>query len=370
MKKVLFIDRDGILLEEPADEQVDQLDKVRFLPGMFTFLGEIVRKLDYSLVMVTNQDGLGTASYPENQFWPYHELLIRSLRGEGIEFDEIFIDRSFAKDNSPYRKPNTGLLTKYIEGDYDLENSYVIGDRWSDMQLAANLKCKGIWLNKRAVEKPGNWRESIVCDVDNWEGVFKFLMRADRKSKALRTTYETSIRASINLDGNGTAEISSGVNFLDHMLDQISKHGSVDLFIDAQGDLEIDEHHTIEDLAIVLGRLFREALGKKAGIARYGFALPMDDCEAQVLLDFGGRSWLEWDVEFKREKIGDFPTEMFYHFFKSFSDHALCNLNIKASGENEHHKIESIFKAFAKAIKMAKKRDVLDYSIPSTKGSL
>ena len=370
MKKVLFIDRDGILMEEPGDEQIDRLDKVRFLPGMFKYLGEIAQKLDYVLVMITNQDGLGTKIYPEESFWPIHELLLRSLKGEGVVFDEIFIDRSFAVDNSPYRKPNTGLLTKYMEGDFDMENSYVIGDRWSDMQLAANLNCNGIWLNKRETDKPGNWREAIVKDAKNWKEVFEFLYKKDRKTKSLRVTSETNIKGAINLDGEGIAEIETGLKFLDHMLNQISKHGSVDLFLEAKGDLDVDEHHTCEDVAIVLGQLVYETLGKKAGITRYGFALPMDDCKATVMLDFGGRSWLEWDAEFKRERVGDLPTEMFYHFFKSFAEHAKCNLNIKAEGDNEHHKIEAIFKSFAKALKMAKTRSTSDFSIPSTKGTL
>lgn len=370
MKKVLFIDRDGILMQEPADEQIDDLNKVTFLPGMFSYLGEIVKKLDYQLVMITNQDGLGTNSYPETDFWPFQELLIRSLKGEGIVFDEILIDRSFAHEKSPYRKPNTGLLTKYVEGNYDMENSFVIGDRWSDMQLATNLNCNGIWLNKREVTQSGDWRQSIVYEPKNWKEVYEFLITKDRKAKTIRITSETNIEAALNLDGHGTSNMNTGLKFLDHMLDQISKHGGVDLFVTADGDLEVDEHHTCEDVAIVLGQLFHRALSKKAGITRYGFALPMDDCQAQVLLDFGGRSWLEWDATFKREKIGDLPTEMFYHFFKSFAEHAKCNLNIQAKGENEHHKIEAIFKAFAKAVKMAKERSALDYSIPSTKGSL
>jgi len=337
MKKVLFIDRDGVLMHEPANEQVDAIEKVVFPNGMFSRLAEIASKLDYELVMVTNQDGLGTESYPETDFWPYHELLLRSLRGEDVVFSEILIDRSFVADNSPYRKPNTGLLTKYLEGDYDLANSFVIGDRWSDMQLAANLGSQGIWIHPRETDKEGEWRNAIAFKARSWAEVHKYLFTIDRKARALRSTSETATDARINLDGAGTAEISTGLHFLDHMLDQIAKHGS---------------------------------FGKKAGITRYGYALPMDDCEAQVLLDFGGRPWIEWDVDFKREKIGDVPTEMFYHFFKSFSDHTLCNLNIKASGTNEHHKIEAIFKAFARAIKMAKARDTNDTSIPSTKGSI
>lgn len=370
MKKVIFIDRDGILMEEPQNEQIDSIEKVRFLPGMFTYLGEIAQKMDFELVMVTNQDGLGTDVYPESDFWPIQELLMRSLKGEGILFEDVCIDRSFAKDNSPYRKPNTGLLTRYIEGDYDLTNSFVIGDRWSDMQLAANLGSKGIWLNKRETQKPGDWRSAIVCEADSWKQVFNYLKKEDRKALSTRTTSETQIQASINLDGEGISEINTGLHFLDHMLEQISKHGKIDLFIQADGDLQVDEHHTCEDVAIVLGTLFNDSLGKKVGISRYGYALPMDDCNAQVLIDFGGRSWLEWDAEFKRERIGDVPTEMFYHFFKSFTEYAKCNLNIVANGVNEHHKIEAIFKAFAKSVKMAKQRSEFDYSIPSTKGVL
>ena len=370
MKKVLFIDRDGILLEEPADEQVDSMDKVKFPRGMFSALSKIVQTLDYEVVMVTNQDGLGTESYPETDFWPYQELLIRSLAGEGIEFDEICIDRSFARDNSKYRKPETGLLTKYMNGKYDLENSYVIGDRWSDMQLATNLGCNGIWLYPRENNKEGAWRDSIVLRSDNWAEVCDYLFKVDRKAKSIRNTSETKINARINLDGSGIGVIKTGLSFFDHMLDQIARHGSIDLFIDVKGDLEVDEHHTIEDTAIALGEIFNKALVKKAGITRYGYAIPMDDCKAQVLLDFGGRAWLVWDVKFEREMIGDVPTEMWYHFFKSFCDHAKCNLNISADGDNEHHKIEAIFKAFAKAIKMAKSRNENDFSIPSTKGTL
>ena len=370
MKKILFIDRDGILLEEPADEQVDSLSKVKFPKGMFSALSKVVHSLDYKLVMVTNQDGLGTDSYPESDFWPYQELLIRSLAGEGVEFDEICIDRSFEKDNSKYRKPETGLLTKYLNGKYDLENSFVIGDRWSDMQLASNLGCKGIWLHPRENNKEGVWRNAIVLKSENWEEVYTYLIKVDRKATSVRNTNETKISASINLDGSGVAEIKTGLSFFNHMLDQIARHGDIDLTVNVNGDLEVDEHHTIEDTAIALGEIFNNVLAKKAGITRYGYALPMDDCKAQVLLDFGGRPWLVWDVEFEREKIGDVPTEMWYHFFKSFCDHAKCNLNISAEGKNEHHKIESIFKAFARAIKMAKKRNENDYSIPSTKGNL
>jgi len=370
MKKVLFIDRDGVLIHEPADEQIDALDKVRFPDGMITYLSEIASKLDYELVMVTNQDGLGTDSYPEITFWPYQELLLQTLESVGVRFYEILIDRSFAADNSPYRKPNIGLVKKYITSEYDLENSFVIGDRWSDMQLAANLGCNGIWIHPRETDKQGNWKTAVTKTASNWKEAFDYLMKIDRKAKSIRKTSETGIYAAVNLDGSGIAEIETGIAFYDHMLTQIAKHGKIDLFVECAGDLEVDEHHTIEDVAIVLGELFVEALGTKAGIKRYGYALPMDDCTAQVLIDFGGRPWLEWDAEFKREKVGEMPTEMFFHFFKSFADHAKCNLNIKATGTNEHHKIESIFKAFAKSILMAKERSSSDTSIPSTKGVL
>ena len=370
MDKVLFIDRDGILLTEPQDEQVDSLEKVVFPNGMLTAMATIASKLDYKLVMVTNQDGLGTDSYPEEDFWPYHELLLRTLRSVGVTFDEVLIDRSFAKENSPYRKPNTGLLTKYLAGSYDLEQSYVIGDRWSDMQLAANLGCKGLWLHPRKVDKPGTWREAVVGTYDTWSSLLTDLMTADRKQKAVRSTSETSIEAAINLDGTGLSDIDTGLPFFDHMLTQIAKHGGVDLYINCKGDLAVDEHHTIEDVAITLGQLCRKAVGSKAGMQRYGFALPMDDCTAQCLLDFGGRPWLLWEAEFLREKVGDMPTEMFYHFFKSFADNAQCNIAIKATGDNEHHKIESIFKVFAKALRASVSRTANDYSIPSTKGIL
>lgn len=369
MRKVLFIDRDGILLQEPEDEQIDALDKLVFPPGMFSALSDLVAKTDYELVMITNQDGLGTESYPETSFWPYHGLLMRSLAGEGITFSEVLIDRSYARDNSPYRKPNTGLLTKYLTGDYDLENSYVIGDRWSDMQLAVNLGCKGIWLHPRHTDRLGDWKGAVALEAKSWPQVRDYLLRIDRKSTSVRATSETKIVGSMNLDGSGVHDIQTGLSFLDHMLDQICRHGDIDLFLKVDGDLEVDEHHTIEDTAIVVGNLLYNALSKKAGITRYGFALPMDDCEAKVLLDFGGRPWIEWDAHFDREMIGDVPTEMFYHFFKSLSDHAKCNLNIEAKGDNEHHKIESIFKAFAKAVKMAKLRDDT-FDIPSTKGNL
>lgn len=370
MDKILFIDRDGVLLHEPADEQIDSLAKVKFPKGMLTAMSTIASTLDYKLVMVTNQDGLGTDSYPESDFWPYQELLLQTLTSVGVEFAEICIDRSFAKDNSPYRKPQTGMLTKYLSGKYDLPNSYVIGDRWSDMQLAANLGCKGIWITAAKLNYDSPDSNAVALKTDNWNAILDHLLKADRKTKNIRSTSETKIEASINLDGTGLSEINTGIAFFDHMLTQIAKHASLDLFLTCQGDLEVDEHHTIEDVAITLGELFSKALAKKAGIKRYGYALPMDDCTAQVLLDFGGRPWLEWSAEFQRESVGKMPTEMFYHFFKSFADHAKCNLNIQATGDNEHHKIEAIFKAFAKSIGMAKTRSATDISVPSTKGSL
>ncbi len=374
MKKVLFIDRDGTLIREPqTDYQVDTLEKFSFYPGVMTYLGRIVQELDYTLVMVTNQDGLGTDSYPEDTFWPYQELTVDTLAGEGIEFGEICIDRSFEKDNSPYRKPGTKMLTKYLKGDYDLGRSYVIGDRWSDSMLAKNLGAKGIFLNEyeaKTAETPADLIDTVALKTTSWKEIYTMLKRENRLSSISRVTSETKIAVHLDLDGSGMADIDTGLHFFDHMLDQIAKHGNMDLIIKVDGDLEIDEHHTIEDTAITLGKAFKEAIGKKVGINRYGFALPMDDCLAQVLLDFGGRAWLEWDATFTREKIGDVPTEMFYHFFKSFSDHAECNLNIKAEGDNEHHKIEAIFKSFARAIRHGKSRDINSDELPSTKGVL
>ena len=374
MKKVLFIDRDGTLIREPlSDYQVDALDKFSFYPGVFTYLGKIVQELDYVLVMVTNQDGLGTDSYPEVTFWPYQELTVQALEGEGIRFESIFIDRSFEKDQSPYRKPGTAMLTKYMQGDYNLEQSYVIGDRWSDIRLAQNLGAKGIYINEYdgdIAKSPEDLEQSTALSTKNWKDIYTFLKRQNRMSSIKRVTSETQIVVQLDLDGSGLSNIKTGLHFFDHMLDQIAKHGQIDLSVHVNGDLEIDEHHTIEDTAISLGKAFKEALGKKVGIERYGFSLPMDDCIAQVALDFGGRAWLEWDAEFKRERIGDVPTEMFYHFFKSFSDHAECNLNIKVEGDNEHHKIESIFKAFARAIRHGKRRDISSDDMPSTKGVL
>lgn len=362
-QKVLFIDRDGTLvIEPPVDYQLDSLEKLEFYPGVFQWLSKIVTELDYELVMVTNQDGLGTSSFPENTFWPAQNKMMQALKNEGIEFAEVLIDKSFPEDNSPNRKPRTGLLNKYVFGNYDLAKSYVIGDRKTDIELAKNLKCKGIFLG-----------EQLDIDVElltqKWSEIYQYLKSQPRKVKEERKTNETDIKLELNLDGTGQSDISTGIGFYDHMLEQIAKHGNIDLKIDVTGDLEIDEHHTVEDIAITLGTAFNKAIGSKKGIERYGFLLPMDDCLSQIAIDFGGRPWLVWDVDFKREMIGEMPTEMFMHFFKSFSDAAKCNLNIKSEGENEHHKIESIFKAFAKAIKMAVSKNN-NYSIPSTKGML
>ena len=378
MKKVLFIDRDGVLLEEPpTDYQVDSFEKLSFYPGVFSGLGKIARELVFELVMVTNQDGLGTDAYPYEDFEGPHKLMVQSLRKEGIEFTEQCIDRSFPEDNAPTRKPRTGLLTKYINGGYDLANSYVIGDRLTDMELAKNLGARGIYMKNQndpgKSEVNSDQEEILKCvalESKDWNEIYTFLRLGERKHAVKRTTKETDISISIDLDGSGKASISTGLNFFDHMLEQIARHGALDLNIEVKGDLEVDEHHTIEDTAIALGDCFKQALGNKIGVERYGFFLPMDDCNAKVGLDFGGRNWLVWKAKFKREMVGDMPTEMFMHFFKSFSDAALCNLYIKAKGENEHHKIESIFKAFAKAIKMAKKRDANEAFLPSTKGVL
>ena len=369
MKKVLFIDRDGTLIwEPPTDFQIDSFEKFKFLPGVITWLGKIVSELDYELVMVTNQDGLGTDSFPENTFWPVQNLMIQTLESEGIKFSEICIDRTFEKDNLPTRKPNTGMLTKYLNGNYDLKNSFVIGDRITDVKLAKNLGSKAIFIKN--YDKADGFENDIAVQVENWKEIYNFLKLPERKINHERITKETSISIELNLDGKGNSKISTGLAFFDHMLEQISKHGNIDLNVNAKGDLLIDEHHTIEDVGIALGEAFLKALGDKKGIERYGFLLPMDDCLAQVALDFGGRNWIVWDAEFKREKIGEMPTEMFFHFFKSFSDASKCNLNIKAEGTNEHHKIEAIFKAFAKAIKIAVKRDSNNMSLPSTKGVL
>lgn len=362
MQKVLFIDRDGTIVKEPpVDFQLDSLEKLEFFPGVFQGLSKIVRALDYELVMVTNQDGLGTISFPEENFWPAQDKIIAAFKNEGIEFSEILIDKSLPEENAPTRKPRTGLLNKYIHGNYDLENSFVIGDRATDIELAKNLNCQGIYIGENNTD--------AVLNTSNWEAIYQFLKAKPRKVKAERKTNETNIEITLNLDGSGLSNISTGIGFFDHMLEQISRHGNLDLNIQVSGDLEIDEHHTIEDVALTLGNAFDEALGSKKGIERYGFLLPMDDCLAQVAIDFGGRPWLVWEADFKREMVGEMPSEMFMHFFKSFSDNARCNLNIKAEGTNEHHKIEAIFKAFAKAIKMAVSR-TNNYNIPSTKGSL
>ena len=375
MKKVLFIDRDGTLALEPEDYQLDAFDKLIFYPQVFTYLGKIARELDYTLVMVTNQDGLGTESFPENTFWPVHNLLLKSLEQEGIFFEEILIDRSLPKDGAPTRKPKIGMLTQYFDdSQYDLANSYVIGDRLTDIELAKNLNAKGIFIKKNetlgANEAFGSLNETIVLKTKSWEAIYDFLKLEQRITAQKRTTHETDINLSLNLDGSGKSNISTGIVFFDHMLDQLARHGGMDISLQVKGDLGVDEHHTIEDTAIVLGEAFAAALGNKLGIERYGFCLPMDDCLAQVAIDFGGRNWLVWEAEFTREMIGQMPTEMFIHFFKSFSDGAKANLNIKAEGTNEHHKIEAIFKAFAKAIKVAVKRDSDKMILPSTKGSL
>ena len=362
MKKVLFIDRDGTIIAEPEDEQVDSFEKMVFLPSAITSLAQIARETDYKLMMVTNQDGLGTAAFPEETFWPVHNKMLQILKGEGVVFDEIFIDRSMPADNAPTRKPGTAMLTKYLAGGVDMDASFVIGDRVTDIQLAKNLGCKSIYIK--------NEKDSTAdfCTND-WNEIYKYLKNRPRSSEIERKTSETQIHVDLNLDGTGKSSISTGIGFFDHMLEQISKHGNMDLTVKVNGDLHIDEHHTVEDVAITLGEAMLKAIGGKKGIERYGFVLPMDDCLAQVSLDFGGRPWLVWEVEFQRDKIGDLPSELFFHFFKSFSDNAKCNLNIKADGQNEHHKIEAIFKAFAKAIKMAVKQTD-NYNLPSTKGKL
>jgi imidazoleglycerol-phosphate dehydratase / histidinol-phosphatase len=379
-RKILFIDRDGVLVKEPPiTYQLDSFDQLEFYPNVFKYLGKIAAEFNFELVMVTNQDGLGTASFPENTFWPIQNLLVNSLKNEGIHFSDIYIDKTLPEQNAPTRKPGVAMLSKYFNNpDYDLVNSFVIGDRITDMQLAKNLGAKGIWLNtdesKGAAEVNTTIealrKEVIVLESLDWKDIYEFLKSPDRKVQHDRITNETKIKVNINLDGKGNSSISTGLPFFDHMLDQLARHGNIDLAIECKGDLHIDEHHTIEDTGLALGEAMVKALGDKRGIERYGYLLPMDDCLAQVAIDFGGRNWIVWEAEFKREKIGDMPTEMFFHFFKSFSDAAKCNLNIKASGDNEHHKIESIFKAFAKAIKMAVKKDINNDSLPSTKGVL
>ena len=375
MKRALFIDRDGTLvIEPPVDYQLDSLEKLEFYPKVFRNLFFIRKQLDFELVMVTNQDGLGTSSFPEDTFWPAHNKMLKALEGEGIVFDDILIDRSFPEDNSPNRKPRTGMLGNYLGGEYDLANSYVIGDRLTDMQLAVNLGAKGIWLRPSDEEASRLLAEnpsiSPVLITEDWDKVTEYLFAGERRAIVQRTTKETDIYVEVNLDGTGKTEISTGLGFFDHMLDQIGKHSGMDLVIRVKGDLNVDEHHTIEDTAIALGEALLKALGDKRGIERYGYCLPMDDCLCSVALDFGGRPWLVWDAEFHREKVGDMPTEMFLHFFKSLSDAARMNLNIKAEGANEHHKIEGIFKALARSVKMAIRRDIYKYELPSTKGLL
>ena len=375
MKKILFIDRDGTLALEPNDYQLDSLEKLIFYPEVFTYLGKIAREMNFELVMVTNQDGLGTDSFPENTFLPTHNFLLKSFENEGVVFDEILIDKSFPEDNLPTRKPKTGLLNKYLDAKkYDLKNSFVIGDRLTDMELALNLGSKGIYLFNKDMSELDQLnpklKEVIVLKTPEWKEIYSYLKLEQRIVKKKRTTRETNIDIRLNLDGTGKGNIKTGIPFFDHMLDQLARHGGMDIDLNVKGDLDVDEHHTIEDTAIVLGEAFATALGNKLGIERYGFCLPMDDCLAQVAIDFGGRNWLVWNAEFKREMIGKMPSEMFMHFFKSFSDGAKANLNIKAEGVNEHHKIEAIFKAFAKAIKSAIKRDPQKMILPSTKGRL
>ena len=377
MKKVLFIDRDGTIIKETADEQIDAFEKMVFYPKVFAYLSKIAKELDYELVMITNQDGLGTDAFPEETFWPVHNFILKSFENEGVTFDKIFIDRTFPHENANTRKPGTGLLTEYFSEEYDLQNSFVVGDRLTDMELAKNLGAKGIFINDHTNLGEGETSVSddeldklIALESNDWQKIYEFLKLKDRVSDIARKTYETDISIKLNLDGTGKSNINTGIAFFDHMLDQLARHGQMNLDIIVKGDLEVDEHHTIEDTAIALGEVFSKALGNKLGIERYGFCLPMDDCLAQVAIDFGGRNWLVWEADFKREMIGKMPTEMFYHFFKSFTDGAKANLNIKAEGTNEHHKIEAIFKAFAKAIKMAKNRDVGKMILPSTKGML
>ncbi len=378
MKRVLFIDRDGTLINEaPPTYQLDSFDKLTFYPGMFEYMRRIAHEFDYELVMVTNQDGLGTAAFPEDTFWPLHNLVMKSLKGEGIHFSAVHIDKTFPADNAPTRKPGTGMLTQYFNDEYDIENSYVIGDRITDVQLAKNLGCKAIWLNNEAglgaaeiKDKMAELQQVIALETSDWSAIYEYLRLGLRHVIHERNTNETQIKIELNIDGRGKAGIFTGLGFFDHMLEQIARHGKMDLTIRTNGDLHVDEHHTIEDTGIALGEAFAQALADKRGMERYGFALPMDEADAKVLIDFGGRNWIVWNASFKRERIGEMPTEMFFHFFKSFSDGAKCNLNIECHGDNEHHKIEAIFKAFAKAIRMAVKRDPLSNYLPSTKGVL
>lgn len=373
--KVLFIDRDGTLTLEPENYQLDAFEKLQFYPQSLTYLGKVARELDYKLVLVTNQDGLGTSIFPEESFWPIHNFILKSFENEGVVFEEVCIDRSFPKDQSPNRKPRTGMIAHYLRGNYDIEQSYVIGDRLTDMELAKNMGCKGIFISTDKYlgaeeTQTKELKNDIVFTTTSWKSIYSYLKAGSRTATIQRKTNETDIKINLNLDGTGISNIQTGLTFFDHMLDQLARHGGMDISIITKGDLEVDEHHTIEDTAIALGEAFSQALGDKLGIARYGFCLPMDDCLAQVALDFGGRNWLKWKASFKREKIGDMPTEMFFHFFKSFTDGAKANLNIKAEGNNEHHKIEAIFKAFAKAIKASVERDADKLILPSTKGML
>ncbi len=379
MKKVLFIDRDGTLINEfPPTYQIDSFNKLIFYPHVFKYLSKIAEELDYELVLVTNQDGLGTEKFPEEKFWPVHNLIMSSFANEGVIFSKELIDPSFPEDNSPNRKPLTGMFTDYLNNPaYDIRNSFVIGDRITDVQLAVNLGCKAIWLknnpnlgSKEITSSAEELNNAVALETQHWKEIYEFLTKTRRTVQHTRKTNETQITIDIDLDGTGKAEINTGLEFFNHMLDQVARHGNIDLKISAKGDLQIDEHHTVEDTGIALGEAIAKALGDKRGIERYGFALPMDEAEAKVLIDFGGRNWIVWNADFSREKVGDVPTEMFFHFFKSFSDAAKCNLNIECRGENEHHKIEAIFKAFAKAIKMAVKRDPFKNTLPSTKGVL
>lgn len=377
MKRVLFIDRDGTLIREPHDEQVDSFDKLEFYPGALFYLSKIASELDFELVMVTNQDGLGTEAFPEDTFYPVHDFMVRTFANEGVVFERQLIDRSFPEENSPDRKPRTGMFGDYLNGDYDLEGSFVIGDRMTDIELAKNLGARGIFINNQSylgqdelTSPPAELKDHLKLETDSWKEIYEFIKLNERSTELRRTTAETDIRVWLNVDGTGKSRLNTGLGFFDHMLEQIARHGSMDLEVEVSGDLQVDEHHTIEDTAIVLGEAFSRVLADKRGMERYGFTLPMDDCLAQVAIDFGGRSWLVWEADFKREKIGDMPTEMFYHFFKSFSDGAKANLNIKAEGKNEHHKIESIFKALAKSIKAAVRRDPEKMILPSTKGML
>lgn len=376
-KRVLFIDRDGTIIKETVDEQIDAFDKMIFFPKVFTYLGKIAKELDFELVMITNQDGLGTDSFPEETFWPVHNFIMKSFENEGVVFENVLIDKTFPHEKANTRKPGIGLLQEYFSEDYDLENSFVIGDRLTDIELAKNLGAKGIFIDDKTnlgtteiSTKAEEVQKSIALETNDWQRIYEFLKLKERFAEIQRKTNETDISIKLNLDGTGKSIINTGIAFFDHMLDQLARHGQMDLEITVKGDLEVDEHHTIEDTAIALGEVFNKALGDKLGIERYGFCLPMDDCLAQVAIDFGGRNWLVWEADFKREMIGEMPTEMFYHFFKSFTDGAKANLNIKAEGTNEHHKIEAIFKAFAKAIKMAVKRDAEKMILPSTKGRL